>query len=69
MISSQLLAVFARVHQTLRVTPAMESGLADRVMTIEEICNLLPAKKAVYSICQQEREMLRKALELQPKNA
>jgi IS1 family transposase len=32
---------FARVHQTLRVTPAMEAGLADHVWTIEEIVRLL----------------------------
>jgi hypothetical protein len=28
---------FARVHQTLRVTPAMESGISDHVWSIEEI--------------------------------
>jgi hypothetical protein len=28
---------FGRVHQTLRVTPAMEAGLADHVWAIEEI--------------------------------
>ena len=32
---------FARVHQTLRVTPAMEAGIADRVWAIEEIVALL----------------------------
>src|SRR5207237_7033431 len=32
---------FARVHKTLRVTPAMEAGIADRVWTIEEILSLL----------------------------
>jgi IS1 family transposase len=32
---------FARVHQTLRVTPAMQAGLADHVWTIEEIVALL----------------------------
>ena len=32
---------FARVHQTLRVTPAMEAGLADHVWSIEEIIGLL----------------------------
>jgi hypothetical protein len=32
---------FARVHQTLRVTPAMEAGLADHVWAIEEIVALL----------------------------
>jgi len=28
---------FARVHQTLRVTPAMAVGLSDHVWSIEEI--------------------------------
>jgi hypothetical protein len=32
---------FCRVHQTLRVTPAMEAGIADHVWSIEEIVNLL----------------------------
>jgi hypothetical protein len=31
---------FARVHQTLRVTPAMEAGVADHVWSIEEIVGL-----------------------------
>ena len=33
---------FCRVHTTLRVTPAMETGLANHVWTIEELCGLLP---------------------------
>jgi IS1 family transposase len=33
---------FCRVHQTLRVTPAMEAGIADRVWSVEELCGLLP---------------------------
>jgi hypothetical protein len=33
---------FCRVHQTLRVTPAMESGISNHVWTIEELCALLP---------------------------
>ena len=33
---------FARIHQTLRVTPAMESGISDHVWSLEEIVNLLP---------------------------
>lgn len=33
---------FCRVHQTLRVTPAMEAGLSDHVWTVEEMCALLP---------------------------
>ena len=32
---------FCRVHQTLRVTPAMEAGVADHVWQIEEIVGLL----------------------------
>jgi hypothetical protein len=34
---------FARVHQTLRVTPAMEAGIADHVWSIGEIVGLLKA--------------------------
>lgn len=33
---------FCRVHQTLRVTPAMEAGIADHVWTIEELLALVP---------------------------
>jgi IS1 family transposase len=33
---------FCRVHQTLRVTPAMEAGIANHVWEIEEIMALLP---------------------------
>ena len=32
---------FWRVHQMLRVTPAMEASIADRVWPIEEIVGLL----------------------------
>jgi hypothetical protein len=32
---------FARVHQTLRVTPAMEAGVSDHVWSIAEIVALL----------------------------
>ena len=32
---------FRRVHQTLRVTPAMEAGIADHIWTIAEIIALL----------------------------
>jgi len=35
---------FGRIHQTLRVTPAMEAGVADYVRSVEEIVNLLEAK-------------------------
>ena len=36
---------FCRVHQTLRVTPAMEAGLADHVWTVEELVGLLASKE------------------------
>jgi hypothetical protein len=32
---------FARIHQTLRVTPAMEAGISDHVWTLEEIIALI----------------------------
>jgi IS1 family transposase len=32
---------FCRIHQTLRVTPAMEAGIADHVWSLEEIVNLI----------------------------
>ena len=36
---------FCRIHQTLRVTPAMEAGIADHVWAIEEVIELLnPAR-------------------------
>ena len=35
---------FCRVHQTLRVTPAMETGLSDHVWTLEELVSLLEDK-------------------------
>ncbi len=31
---------FARIHQTLRVTPAMEAGISDHVWDAEEIARL-----------------------------
>ena len=32
---------FARIHSTLRATPAMEAGIADHVWGIEEIISLV----------------------------
>ena len=32
---------FARIHQTLRVTPAMEAGITDHLWSLEEIVALL----------------------------
>lgn len=35
---------FCRVHQTLRVTPAMQAGIADHVWSLEELVGLLDSK-------------------------
>jgi hypothetical protein len=32
---------FGRIHQTLRVTPAMEAGTSDHVWSIDEVIALL----------------------------
>ena len=37
---------FGRVHKTLRVTPAMEAGIADHVWSLEEIAALVPTPVA-----------------------
>jgi len=36
---------FCRVHSTLRVTPAMESGLSNHIWSMEEFCGLQPVKR------------------------
>ncbi len=36
---------FGRVHQTLRITPAMQAGIADHVWALEEIIGLLEARE------------------------
>lgn len=35
---------FCRIHQTLRVTPAMQAGISDHVWSIEELVGLLDRK-------------------------
>lgn len=35
---------FCRIHKTLRVTPAMEAGIADHVWSLEELVALLDVK-------------------------
>jgi len=35
---------FCRIHQTLRVTPAMEAGISDHVWSITELVDLLEEK-------------------------
>jgi hypothetical protein len=49
------------VHQTLRVTPAMQAGITDHVWGVEELCVLLPKPTVSASVI--ERELLREALE------
>lgn len=43
---------FCRIHKTLRVTPAMQAGIADHVWSIEELMNLVAepeaAKRGTY---------------------
>ena len=51
---------FCRVHQTLRVTPAMEAGLADHVWSIDGLVALLP--KPVVRASTIERDLLLSAL-------
>src|SRR5271165_2284807 len=51
---------FCRVHQTLRVTPAMEAGIADHVWSIQEMCLLLPEKAP--SSREMEKMLVLKAL-------
>lgn len=38
---------FCRVHQTLRVTPAMEAGLVHHVWSVEELIYLLPETELI----------------------
>jgi IS1 family transposase len=52
---------FVRIHSTLRVTPAMESGLATAPWSIEEMCALLPKPVAAASTI--EAQLTTKALE------
>jgi IS1 family transposase len=36
---------FCRIHQTLRITPAMAAGISDRLWSIEDLVNLLSADR------------------------
>ena len=51
---------FCRIHQTLKVTPAMEAGLTDHVWSLEELVALMP--KPVVKASTKDNDMLRKAL-------
>lgn len=41
---------FARIHQTLRVMPAMEVRIANHVWTLEEIANLIDSTDPLPSV-------------------
>jgi hypothetical protein len=41
---------FCRVHKSLRVMPAMEAGLTDHVLTLEELIGLLDAESEVAKL-------------------
>jgi IS1 family transposase len=51
---------FCRVHQTLRVTPAMEAGLAHHVWTVDELIALMP--KPIARPTTKDRKLLLRAL-------
>ncbi len=51
---------FCRVHQSLRVTPAMEAGLASRVWTVDDLVALVP--KPTVGPSRIDRELFRRAL-------
>ncbi|MGC2744528.1 MAG: IS1 family transposase, partial [Candidatus Angelobacter sp.] len=44
---------FARVHQTLRVTPAMEAGITNHVWSIAELCAIMSETIATDSIIEK----------------
>ena len=51
---------FCRVHQSLRVTPAMEAGIANHIWTVDELIALMP--KPVARPTTKDRELLLRAL-------
>jgi IS1 family transposase len=51
---------FCRVHQTVRVTPAMEAGITDHVWSVDDLVALLP--KPVVGPSRIDQELFRKAL-------
>jgi len=46
---------FARVHKTIRCTPAMEAGVADHIWSMKEIAELEPAPVAIRPKTYQKR--------------
>jgi IS1 family transposase len=52
---------YCRIHQTLKVTPAMEAGLTEHVWSLEEVCALLP--KPTVSESKISQKLVQAALE------
>jgi hypothetical protein len=57
---------FCRVHQTLRITPAMAAGITDHIWSVEEVCRL--AQSPVNPCREIEKMMTAKALGESPEN-
>jgi IS1 family transposase len=51
---------FCRIHQSLRVTPAMEAGLSDHVWNVEDLVSLIP--KPTVGPFKADRELFKRAL-------
>jgi IS1 family transposase len=51
---------FCRVHQSLRITPAMAAGITDHVWSVEEVCTL--AERSTNPRREAEKKMVLKAL-------
>lgn len=51
---------FCRIHSSLRITPAMEAGLTDRIWTIEDLISLLP--KPTVRASKNDWKILKRAL-------
>ena len=48
---------FAKIHKSLRVTPAMEAGISDHVWSIEEIARLVPEPVAKKQKTYKKRQI------------
>lgn len=51
-VLAHLLDLFVPLHQTLRVTPTMEAGLAHTVWTIEDMVKLMERKPVLDGLYQ-----------------
>ena len=53
---------FARIHKTLRVTPAMQSGLSDHVWSLEEIVMMADDGRQLYAEARKARPLQKAAV-------